>query len=194
MASPPVILGAPHDAWSACMPHFLLTFGDASRQPVGAVIVEAPSMFQARMTAVVRRLAPGVAVWRRSQASVETVAAIPPEQIGRMISGVEAEALILRQAMQAKVLTKDENVWSGRASQEGFVELSVVRSCINVSGLSLERVLRATMDISAHAFSLAARPQVGQVGHQFSRAPGRPFLHLFSSSRRPRRETEYVIS
>jgi hypothetical protein len=34
-----------------------------------------------------------------------------------------------------------------------------LRSCINVSGLWLERVvLRATMDISAHAFSLADRP------------------------------------
>jgi hypothetical protein len=42
------------------MPCFLLTFGDASRPPVGAVIIEAPSMFQARMTPVVRRLAPGV--------------------------------------------------------------------------------------------------------------------------------------
>jgi len=34
------------------MPHFLLTFGDASRPPVGAVILEAPSMHEARMTAV----------------------------------------------------------------------------------------------------------------------------------------------
>jgi hypothetical protein len=42
------------------MPHFLLTFGDARRPPVGAVIIEAPSMSQARMTAVVRRQAPGV--------------------------------------------------------------------------------------------------------------------------------------
>jgi hypothetical protein len=83
-----------------------------------------------------------------------------------------------------------KNVWSGRASQEVFVELSVVRSCINVSGLSLERVLRATMDISAPAFSLPAKPQVGYLGYQCSQAPGRPFLHLFSSSRRPRRETE----
>jgi hypothetical protein len=41
-------------------PHFLLTFGDASRPPVGAIILEAPSMHHARMTAVVRRLAPGV--------------------------------------------------------------------------------------------------------------------------------------
>ena len=42
------------------MPHFLLTFGHA-RQPVaGIVIIEAPSMDQARMTAVLRRFAPGV--------------------------------------------------------------------------------------------------------------------------------------
>jgi hypothetical protein len=103
MTSPhPVILGASDDACAACMPHFLLTFGDASRQPVGAVIVEAPSMFQARMTAVVRRLAPGVPFGEGLKLSAETVAAIPPEEIGRMMSGVEAEGLILRQAMQAK--------------------------------------------------------------------------------------------
>jgi hypothetical protein len=29
----------------------------------------------------------------------------------------------------------DPDVWSGRASQEGFVDLSALRSCINVSGL-----------------------------------------------------------
>jgi hypothetical protein len=40
--------------------HFLLTFGDARRPPVGAVIIEARSMFQTHMAAVVRRLAPGV--------------------------------------------------------------------------------------------------------------------------------------
>jgi hypothetical protein len=34
--------------------------------------------------------------------------AIPPEDIGRMMSGFEAAELILRQAMQAKALTKDE--------------------------------------------------------------------------------------
>jgi hypothetical protein len=34
----------------------------------------------------------------------------------------------------------DPNVWSGRALQEDFVDLSDVRSCINVSGLSLERI------------------------------------------------------
>jgi hypothetical protein len=32
------------------------------------------------------------------------------------------------------------------------------RSCINVSGLQLEHLLRAIMDISARAFSLADRP------------------------------------
>ena len=50
-------------------------------------------------------------------------------------------------------------------------------------------VLRATMDISARAISLADRPRTGHSGHQCSHAPGRPILHLVSSSRRPRRET-----
>src|ERR1700738_3495601 len=45
------------------------------------------------------------------------------------------------------------------------------RSCINVSGLGLERaVLRATMDISAHASSLADRPRAGHLGHHRRRA------------------------
>src|SRR5258708_24747912 len=34
---------------------------------------------------------------------------------------------------------RDPNVWSGRASQEVFTDLSALRSCINVSGLGLER-------------------------------------------------------
>src|SRR5215475_9532599 len=44
------------------------------------------------------------------------------------------------------------------------------------------------MDISAHASSLSDRSQTGQMGHQASHAPGRPLLHLVSSSRRPRQE------
>jgi len=43
--------------------------------------------------------------------------------------------------------------------------------------------------ISARAISLADRPRTGHSGHQCSHAPGRPILHLVSSSRRPRRET-----
>jgi hypothetical protein len=53
----------------------------------------------------------------------------------------------------------DPNVWSGRAVQEAS-STWLMRSCINVSGLWLERVvLRATMDISARASSLPDRPQ-----------------------------------
>ena len=78
------------------MPCFLLTFGDASRPPVGAVIIQAPSMFQARMTAVVRRLAPGVPFGEGLKLTAKMMAAIPPEEVGRMMSGVEAAELILR--------------------------------------------------------------------------------------------------
>src|SRR5216684_1991008 len=48
-------------------------------------------------------------------------------------------------------------------------------------------VLPAIMDISARAISLPDRPRTGHLGHQCSHAPGRPILHLVSSSRRPRR-------
>jgi hypothetical protein len=78
------------------MPRFLLTFGDAMRPPVGAVIIEAPSMFQAQMTAVVRRLAPGVPFGEGLKLSAKVMTSIPPEQIGRMLSGDEASQLILR--------------------------------------------------------------------------------------------------
>src|SRR5882672_2272069 len=63
------------------------------------------------------------------------------------------------------------------------------RSCINVSGLRLEHLLRAIMDISARATSLPDRPRLDHLGHQCSHAPGRPNLHLYLSSRRPRLET-----
>ena len=78
------------------MPYFLQTFGDASRPPVGAVIIEGQSVFQARMTIVARRLAPGVPFGEGLKLTAKMVAAIPPEEIGRMMSGVEAAELILR--------------------------------------------------------------------------------------------------
>jgi hypothetical protein len=78
------------------MPHFLLTFGDASRPSVGAVILEAPSMHHARMTAVVRRLAPGVPFGEGLQLSARMMTSLPPTQIGRMMSGAEAAELILQ--------------------------------------------------------------------------------------------------
>jgi hypothetical protein len=84
------------DAPAACMPRFPLTFGDASRPPGAAIIIEAPSMVQARMTAMVRRLASGVPFGEGLNLSAKMMTSIPPEQIGRMMSGVEAAELILR--------------------------------------------------------------------------------------------------
>jgi hypothetical protein len=78
------------------MPYFLLTFGDARRPPVGAVIIEAPSMFQARVTAVVRRLAPGVPFGEGLKLTANMIVATPPEDIGRMMFGVDAADLIVR--------------------------------------------------------------------------------------------------
>lgn len=80
---------------SADMPHFLLTYGDA-RRLVGVVIMEAPSMFHARMNSVVRRFAAGVPFGDCHELSAKMMTAIPPTQVGRMMSGAEASQLIFR--------------------------------------------------------------------------------------------------
>jgi hypothetical protein len=88
----------------------------------------------------------------------------------------------------------DPHVWSGRALQEvssswrSAVSHQCIRSLIGAV------LLRANMDISARAISLTDRPQRGHVGHQCSHAPGRPILHLFSFSRRPRRVRVLITS
>ncbi len=62
--------------------------------------------------------------------------------------------------------------------------IAVLHQCIRPSiGACL---LRAIMDIGAHAISLPDRPRLGHLGHQCLHAPGRPIFHLVSSSRRPR--------
>src|SRR6185295_11858131 len=53
----------------------------------------------------------------------------------------------------------DPYVWSGRASQEVFVELVVSGLASMYPAFDWSVVLRAIMDISAPAISLADRPQ-----------------------------------
>jgi hypothetical protein len=53
-------------------------------------------MHEARMTAVVRRLAPGVPFGEGLQLSAKMMTSLPPTPIGKMMSGEEAEELILQ--------------------------------------------------------------------------------------------------
>ena len=46
-----------------------------------------------------------------------------------------------------------------RGGARGFGRRWLMRSCVNVFGLRLEHVLRAIMDISAHAILLADKPR-----------------------------------
>jgi hypothetical protein len=78
------------------MPHFLLTFGHADERPVGVVIIEAPSMFQAHVSAVVRSLAPGVPFGECHELSTKMMTSIPPTLIGRTMSSTEAAQLLVR--------------------------------------------------------------------------------------------------
>jgi hypothetical protein len=48
------------------------------------------------MTAVVRRLAPGLPFGEGLKLTARMMAVMPPEEIGRMVFGVEAAELILR--------------------------------------------------------------------------------------------------
>ena len=84
--------------------------------------------------------------------------------------------------------------WSGRATQEGFIEVAV-------SGLaSMSTAFGWGGYAPSHhgnqrACDLSSgQTSAGHLGHQCSQAPGRPILHLVSSSRRPRREAYYVNS
>jgi hypothetical protein len=90
----------------------------------------------------------------------------------------------------------DPDVWSGRALQEVFVELAVsgLASMYPVSDWSCfapdhHGYQRACELINGQA-------STGHSGHQCSHAPGRPILHLYLSSRRPRRvkRVGYVIA
>jgi hypothetical protein len=78
------------------MPHFLLTFGDPRQPPFAAAIIEAPSIAQARMTAVVRRMTPGLPFGEGIKLNDEMMTLIPQKQIGRILSGGEAIELILQ--------------------------------------------------------------------------------------------------
>jgi hypothetical protein len=77
-------------------------------------------------------------------------------------------------------------MWSGRASQEVFVEPAVGGLASMYPAFDWSVVLRAIKDISARAISLSDRPRPVHMGHQCSHAPGRPNYHLVSFSRRPR--------
>ena len=78
-------------------------------------------------------------------------------------------------------------VWSGRASQEVFVELAVsglhqcIRPLVGARWAPGHHGNQRACDL------ITGQASVGHLGHQCSQVPGRPILHLFSSSRRPRR-------
>ena len=93
----------------------------------------------------------------------------------------------------APFLTPD--VWSGRALQEVFVDLAdaVLHQCIRP-------LIGAWCAPGHHGYQracdlISGSASKGRRGHQCSHAPGRPILHLVSSSRRPRqvKAVGYVI-
>jgi hypothetical protein len=77
------------------MGHFCLIYRDANRL-VGVVIMEAPSLPQARMNIAMRSVAVGAPFAEGHELSVRQRALVPASQIGRVLSGVEAAELLRR--------------------------------------------------------------------------------------------------
>jgi hypothetical protein len=75
------------------MPFFWLTYGDANRI-TGAIILEAPTMLQARMDAAVRGLDRGSPFAEGHHLSADLIASVPSTKVGQMISGAEAAQLL----------------------------------------------------------------------------------------------------
>jgi hypothetical protein len=76
------------------MPHFWLTYGKAGRL-IGIVIMEAPTMIQARMKAAVTgTIDAGAPFVEGHKLSAKLMASILPSQVGRKMSGAEAAQLI----------------------------------------------------------------------------------------------------
>ena len=104
----------------------------------------------------------------------------------QQFSWFRSEADVERFSVCADPVAFDPDVWSGRASQEVFVELVV-------SGLASMYPAFGWSDGAPghHGYQracelISGQALTGHLGHQCSQAPGRPNLHLDSSSRRPR--------
>jgi class 3 adenylate cyclase len=83
-------------------------------------------------------------------------------------------------------MSGDPDVWSGRALQEVFVDLAV-------SGLASMYPVSDWSGFAPdhHGYQracdlISGQASAGHLGHQCSHAPGRPILHFYLSSRRPR--------
>jgi hypothetical protein len=77
------------------MPHFWLTYRDGVRL-IGVVIIEAPSLIQARLKAAAGGVEGGAPFAKGHLLGAEMVPLVPPTQIGRMLSGNEAAKLLAR--------------------------------------------------------------------------------------------------
>jgi hypothetical protein len=75
------------------MAHFWLTYGDGNKV-IGAIILEAPSMLQARTDAAASGLDAGAPFAEGHPLSAKLMASVPPTKIGRMMTGSEAARLI----------------------------------------------------------------------------------------------------
>src|SRR6266571_8177450 len=86
-----------------------------------------------------------------------------------------------------KNVENDPDVWSGRASQEVFVEVAVSGLASMYPASDWSVLCSGPPWISARVRPHERTGLIGPFGSPVLAPPGRPILHLVSSSRRPRR-------
>ena len=102
------------------------------------------------------------------------------------MSGLGATADIRRRCGFDGSVAFDPNVWSGRALQEDFGELVVSGLASMYPAFGWSSCAPGHHGYQRACDLISGQASMGHLGHQCSHAPGRPNLHIVSSSRRPR--------
>src|SRR5262249_32415525 len=110
------------------------------------------------------------------------------EGYSRPLPGKLARAELVRDERLRSECPEMPYVWSGRAQQEDFGELMTNGLASMYPGLCLEHRAPGHYGYQRGCDLISGQTsRLGHLGHQCTQSPGRPNLHLVSSSRRPRR-------
>ena len=86
------------------------------------------------------------------------------------------------------------SVWTGRALQARFDDLEVIGLALLYPALERNVCVPGHHGYPRASDLILGKAQRGRLCHQITDATARPFLHLFIPARRPRRESQLLLS
>jgi len=90
--------------------------------------------------------------------------------------------------------THDPTVWTGRALQAESDDLEVIGLALLYPALERNVCVPGHHGYPRASDLILGKAQRGRLCHQITDATARPFLHLFIPARRPRRESQLLLS